>query len=1127
MFNFSQVGRYQILEMLGQGGVGEVYRAYDPDLDRDIALKLITRPDTLNQAEWLTRFKREVRAAAQLKHPNIVTVYDVGLTHTPPFVVMELFTGGSLKDHLKNRALPWAQAVQMLLPLCQALAFAHQVGVIHRDIKPGNIMLVDEAARGLKLVDFGLARQQGSETVTDAGGVLGTPAYMSPEQADGQIVDARADIFALGLIFIEAITGKNPLDHGSISSTIMAVIAPDPVDLTSLAAISPPELVAILGRAVAKDREQRYHTAESFAQDLKTLLGRTSQAAQGVAPGSAAVPSASPFNDRLLIENPAGLSLPLEGELVLKAAFPHCGRVVVRESLPPYHQDRHILVVRPIRQDSTPEIPTIIKLAPIHLIRQEWEAYHTCIRDKLPGVAEIKGEPVLPAGSSWGALRYAWLGGNDSATIQNLAAYFRQANLEDILFVLQERLFSSLGARWLFNQARPEFSLQTGYDHLLPANLTIQPLTPPQDVAVQPINPSTRNAQTLKQGDYVQLSGFIITAVQPQQQAVTLNLPSANYDLSPAYQLRLAPVENISQYQVNNVIDSVTGVITTTRFDHLTADFQSALGPEIDLGSKQLTLNQGQFPNPLIALPEILTTSRDVRVACIHSNLTLENVLVDPHAREIRLIDFENSGQNHVLHDLLRLETSVITHLLPRTLAEAGLPPTTIISLYEQLHQVVRNPEMPHPALIHTSLEVLWEILLATRNMARNFLFAPNVWSEYYQGLTIYLLGATNHLNPTTSPDNVPVKQLAFWGAVAAQKLLSVSSPTGVFHHPPPSYTRQMTRQSKKAPTPASTTVISNPTSQRPEPESPLELEPETLLEPAPLETVETRSFPWLRVAVTLIALGLILGLGYLQFGDILGSGNRSTADTPLTSPPNSDALPVVMASTATLTPAPPTATPTSRPTDTPVPTVTPSATLTAIIAIIETATATPIIETPTSLSTPTETLTPTPQPTATAILIPQPVADSTRQFSSVQGASRWQYQWSLGRDSFDWREMVYDGTCWRTTNDETSMQICQDTAHPGLSGDIAWRWTSNLTGDIRASISARKLDTAGGDGVTIHLFRNLEQVNSWHLPFDDSRGIDETITVNVNPDDYLFFVLKMNQNPVNDLTAFQAQIYR
>jgi serine/threonine-protein kinase len=273
-----KIGRYQILGPLGKGTMGAVYRAYDPDTGREMALKELTTPqDPIEAGKWRQRFGREVRAAIRLKHPHIVTVYDVDLEREPPYLVMELLTGDTLKELLlKQKSLPWQTALTLLQPLCQALAYAHRAGVIHRDVKPANVIFAGDEARTIKLVDFGLARWEGGTQVTQAGDVVGTLAYMSPEQAREEVVDARTDIFSLGVILFEAIAGYNPLDKGSFNETWEAVRSYEPIDLEPLEGKAPSHLIKVIQRALEKDRDQRYSTCADLPGSLPGYQGQPS-----------------------------------------------------------------------------------------------------------------------------------------------------------------------------------------------------------------------------------------------------------------------------------------------------------------------------------------------------------------------------------------------------------------------------------------------------------------------------------------------------------------------------------------------------------------------------------------------------------------------------------------------------------------------------------------------------------------------------------------------------------------------------------------------------------------------------------------------------------------------------------
>jgi formylglycine-generating enzyme required for sulfatase activity len=450
-------------------------------------------------------------------------------------------------------------------------------------------------------------------------------------------------------------------------------------------------------------------------------------------------------------------------------------RVVIKAELGSGFSGSRVFVVQPIRD--APELPAVIKMAPVALMKKEYRAYREYIRDKLSGAAEIRGEPVLCPGSDWCGLRYH-LVGDGIFEIEGLYSFCRRASIEDIQSVL-ERLFSRMETLWLHTRTSPLFNLRASYDRLLPVNLLIEPTLPPSDAPLHLLRPGDLSGQPLQRGDYVRLEGFEITEVDRVNQAVTLNLPTpadAPPDALPvSYRLRLQPVETTSPYQVDDIIDSVEGVVTETRYDLLQTYVQEALGQ--DFGTAEtLTLPckaNITLPNPLAVLPDVLNEPRHVRVACIHGDLNLENILVDPDARDVHLIDFAMARRDHVLHDLLRIETGVMTWLLPEVLAEARLPPEIVYGLYEQLHYAARSfDQLAAPQQLHPALIKAFDMLATIRKMAREYLFKPGDWDEYYQGLTLYLLGALKFKNLDGVPQAPLPKQVAFWGAAAAQKLL-------------------------------------------------------------------------------------------------------------------------------------------------------------------------------------------------------------------------------------------------------------------------------------------------------------------------------------------------------------------
>jgi serine/threonine protein kinase len=269
------LGRYHILEQLGEGGMAVVYKAYDTQLERHVAIKIIRRdafpPDQMER--MLKRFEREARALARLNHPNIVKVLDYGQYEQSPFIVMEFLPGNTLKHLLPGTPIPWKQAARFLLKVAKALDYAHQNGIIHRDVKPSNI-LINEARQPV-LSDFGIARIVDSgitQELTATGLLTGTPEYMSPEQAVGAPFDQRVDIYALGIIFYEMLTGRKPY----MADTPMAVLvkqASEPLPRpTQFVPDLPGEVEGVLLKALAKNMNNRYGDMAAFSLALSGLL---------------------------------------------------------------------------------------------------------------------------------------------------------------------------------------------------------------------------------------------------------------------------------------------------------------------------------------------------------------------------------------------------------------------------------------------------------------------------------------------------------------------------------------------------------------------------------------------------------------------------------------------------------------------------------------------------------------------------------------------------------------------------------------------------------------------------------------------------------------------------------------
>ena len=275
------LGHYRIVSLLGAGGMGEVYLAEDTRLKRKVALKLLPAHFTADR-DRARRFEQEARAASALNHPNIITIHEIGEIGETHYLVTEFIDGEMLRARLSTGRMELPSALEVTLQVASALAAAHEAGIVHRDIKPENIMLRRDGY--VKVLDFGLAklteppsarhrcsRADGDEVNTETGVVMGTARYMSPEQARGQKVDARSDIFSLGIVLYEMITGRVPFEGATASDVIAAILDKEPSPLARYAPEVPVELERIVAKAMRKDREERYQTIKDLHVDLKGL----------------------------------------------------------------------------------------------------------------------------------------------------------------------------------------------------------------------------------------------------------------------------------------------------------------------------------------------------------------------------------------------------------------------------------------------------------------------------------------------------------------------------------------------------------------------------------------------------------------------------------------------------------------------------------------------------------------------------------------------------------------------------------------------------------------------------------------------------------------------------------------
>ncbi len=268
-----EYGRYQIVQELGKGGMGVVYKAHDPHIDRPVALKVL-RQDRLSNEAFVQRFVKEAKAIGHLSHPNIVTVYDVGQDHGTIYLAMEFLEGQGL-DKMEEKQLGVPEIIRLSKEVAEALHYAHQKGVVHRDVKPSNIIV--QPTGHIKITDFGIAHIEdpSGAVQTQAGEILGTPAYMSPEQVLSRPVDGRSDLFSLGVIMWEMATGQRPFRGENLPALFRGVTQETPAPPEKLNPAVPAALSKIIMRCLEKKPEDRFPSGEALAGALAKILEET------------------------------------------------------------------------------------------------------------------------------------------------------------------------------------------------------------------------------------------------------------------------------------------------------------------------------------------------------------------------------------------------------------------------------------------------------------------------------------------------------------------------------------------------------------------------------------------------------------------------------------------------------------------------------------------------------------------------------------------------------------------------------------------------------------------------------------------------------------------------------------
>lgn len=480
---------------------------------------------------------------------------------------------------------------------------------------------------------------------------------------------------------------------------------------------------------------------------------------------------------RIALENPEKLDLSPPIQPLLETMFADYRRIIVKKEFGGGFSGGRVLEVQPIKSDGTPELPLVVKLAAISLIQKEWTAYRQHIQNRLPYAATLRDEPVLLPEAGWGGLRYTLMGGS-TFEVMSLRDYCRRLDVTaQTAGVVLERLLKIMRPIWQHHYISPKFQLRTSYDSLLPVNLLIEARPALPDGPLYRLTPDSALWQPPQVGDRVCVSGFAVVKTNPTTQTITLNRPNIAPEI-PSYYLRckMPAPDEVAGYRMHQIIDSFAGEVKETRLSKLTHEIQQAFDGRIDLmGPVVYSMDSAGLPNPLHAVDNILNQTREVNIASIHGDFNLENILIEPETGIIHLIDFADAREDHVLHDLLRLETEIVTRLIPEMLHRHDLAPLpALAALYWPLH-LAWPGESQQPVLPHPALEKAWMMLTMLRKVARDYLNRADDVTEYYQGLIIYLLGALKFKNLNQMAEYPLPKQAAFWAA-ALIRLLSTES---------------------------------------------------------------------------------------------------------------------------------------------------------------------------------------------------------------------------------------------------------------------------------------------------------------------------------------------------------------
>jgi hypothetical protein len=466
------------------------------------------------------------------------------------------------------------------------------------------------------------------------------------------------------------------------------------------------------------------------------------------------------------IRRAPGLTLTPAEESLLARAFAGSREIFVEREFRSGYSGAVVLLVSP----ASGQAQVVVKLGSPVELQQEYATYRQFVKQALPqNTARLQGEPLLTADEQLALLSYTFAGGDPRSPTNSLQAYYERKGGQATAAVL-DRIFRVYGRQWWANNRPQKFVVSEQYDRLLPVHLKLKPAetveTNPRTLVAGQINAAS--LRDLEPGQPVRLQGFHIVETRPDRQEVKLTANPPPGEASGPLRLRLE-TDKVIAYQLGERLETLDTVITATR-QTILAEAASSAWPAFDPEATHLSLNGRTYSNPLLQPSDLLDQVIEARVSTIHGDLNLQNILVDEETGFAWLIDFAETRRGPTLFDLQRLESQVISKLLPPAIAQAGLEPATMAGLLESLHADPPSPTAPHAAL-----QEPYTVLVTLRRLARQYLIDDRDWNEYYLGLVITLVGSLKY------PELEPVgRQLALAGAAIAQEVMGKPVATAI-----------------------------------------------------------------------------------------------------------------------------------------------------------------------------------------------------------------------------------------------------------------------------------------------------------------------------------------------------------